>query len=442
MKTRISHLFTLLTALCLGSAWMPAHAQLDMPPPMRVPTAPANTNRQNAPPPGKPSTTAQPSPTPAARPGSQLVIEDIRCEGIRATSCDFIRSHLGFGSGATVDEERIGEVRLRLALLPRFESVDVRLEKGTRRGAAILVIHVVESNPIAAVFNAGAVYRYGGFTQTAGAEVVDRDLFGFGRSLSFSALGSWEDSGRAARESLLRLQYFDSRLFGSPDYLLVARAFYTNADYAYASGSQYNNRFSGVSVAIGRRLGANSSLSVGYRYLTSSSLSSTYWTTYRGLQTFTGPGRSAALFTYTHQTEDDPNFPTDGSLLALFTEQDLTRNDIFMGGELRQTWSVSDHSWLQMQLRHEGGYQFRASLLDEPDVALYYTRTLSGFNLFGDTTRARWYIGAGFSHFVNDSRGEQLTAAGIRAGVKLQTRAFGLLNFYIAADGPPYVLRF
>lgn len=442
MNNRVTPLLTSLAALCLGFAWMPAHAQLDMPPPVGAPTAPANKPPQNGASTTTSPTIAPSAPSLAAAPSSQLLIEDIRCEENRATSCDFIRSHLGFAAGATVNEESIGEVRLRLALLPRFNAVDIRLEKGSRRGAAILIIHVVESNPIAAVFNAGAVYRYGGFTQTAGAEVVDRDLFGFGRSLSFSALGSWEDSGRAARESLLRLQYFDSRLFGSPDYLLVARAFYTNADYAYESGSHYDNRFSGVSLSIGRRLGGSSSLSVGFRYLMSSSLSNTYWTTYKGLQTFNGPGRSAALFTYTHQTEDDPNFPTDGSLLALFTESDLTRNDIFMGGELRQTWSVSDHSWLQMQLRHEGGYQFRASLLDEPDVALYYTRSLSGFNLFGDTTRARWYVGAGFSHFVNDSRGEQLTAAGIRAGVKLQTRTFGLLNFYIAADGPPYVLRF
>src|SRR5579872_5412512 len=95
-----------------------------------------------------------------------LVIQDISCEGNFATSCDFIRRQTGMRPGMPVDEARIQDARLRLGLLPNFTSVDVRLEKGSRRGLAILVIHVTEPATLDKGIALGSVCSVGGLTET------------------------------------------------------------------------------------------------------------------------------------------------------------------------------------------------------------------------------------------------------------------------------------
>src|SRR5690349_21489143 len=109
-----------------------------------------------------------------------LVIQDISCEGNFATSCDFIRHQVDIKPGMAVDESRIQDARLRLGLLPNFTSVDVRLEKGSRRGLAILVIHVSEPASLNKGFALGSAWRFGGLTETLAARVADRNLLGTG----------------------------------------------------------------------------------------------------------------------------------------------------------------------------------------------------------------------------------------------------------------------
>ena len=86
----------------------------------------------------------------AATDAETLIIEDFSCRGNAATSCDFILGHVYLAPGDVVDEEELGNARLRLASLPSFHSVQIYLEKGSARGRVRVVIEVTEADPYAA----------------------------------------------------------------------------------------------------------------------------------------------------------------------------------------------------------------------------------------------------------------------------------------------------
>ena len=55
----------------------------------------------------------------AATDAEKLIVEALSCRGNAVTSCDFILGHVYLVRGDVVDEEEIGNARLRLASLPR-----------------------------------------------------------------------------------------------------------------------------------------------------------------------------------------------------------------------------------------------------------------------------------------------------------------------------------
>jgi hypothetical protein len=56
----------------------------------------------------------------AAADAETLIVEDLSCRGNVATSGDFILGHVYLAPGDTVDEEELGNARLRLGSLPRL----------------------------------------------------------------------------------------------------------------------------------------------------------------------------------------------------------------------------------------------------------------------------------------------------------------------------------
>ncbi len=369
-----------------------------------------------------------------------LVIQEISCEGNFATSCDFIRRQTGMRPGMPVDEARIQDARLRLGLLPNFTSVDVRLEKGSRRGLAILVIHVTEPATLDKGIALGSAWRFGGLTETLAARLSDRDLFGTGKSLDFDVTGSVPVSGPTARESLVRLQYFDPHLFGSTRYLLAASALYVDAAYAYDNGDRYDTQLTALNLAIGRRFGANSFLTLVYRNLPSLSVFDRFQDG-SGSYTFnTGSPRNAVQVSYALITEDDANFPTRGWVTQLFLGRDVTGGLLFAGGEVRGTWSVGSASFLTLQLHREPNIELRASYLDEPSASLVYSHSFS-LPASSEVQRARWYIGPGLTWYGFSSTGTRLYEAGVRAGVRFETKSLGIVNFYAVVDAPRFARR-
>ena len=369
-----------------------------------------------------------------------LVIQDISCEGNFATSCDFIRRQTGLRPGMAADESRIQDARLRLGLLPNFTSVDVRLEKGSRRGLAILVIHVTEPATLDKGFALGSAWRFGGLTETLAARLSDRNLFGTGKSLDFDVIGSVPVSGPTARESLVRIQYFDPHLFGSTRYLLAANALYLDAAYAYDNGDRYDTQLTAFNLAIGRRFGANSFVTLAYRNLPSVSVADRFQDGSGGYTLITGTPRNAVQVSFGYITEDDANFPTRGWVTQIFLGRDVTGGLLFAGGEVRGTWSLGSASFLTLQLHREPNIELRASYLDEPSASLVYSHSLS-LPASSEVQRARWYIGPGLSWYGFDVRGSRLYEAGVRAGVRFETKSFGIVNFYAVVDGPHFARR-
>jgi len=371
-----------------------------------------------------------------AQEAATLVIQDISCEGNFATSCDFIRHQVDIRPGMAVDEGRIQDARLRLGLLPNFTSVDVRLEKGSRRGLAILVIHVTEPAFLDKGFALGSAWRFGGLTETLAARVADRNLFGTGKWLSLDVIGSMPVSGPTARESLVRLQYFDPHLFGSTRYILAAGATYVDAHYAYGNGDRYDIRFSALDLAIGRWFGESSFVTLAYRSLPSISM----FDIYQGGSANTHPPRNALQLVYGLRTEDDVNFPTHGWATQFFFGRDVTTGGLlFAAADIRGTWSIGSDSFLTMQLRKEPLIELRASYLDEPNVSLTYSHTLSFMR--DSSLRARWYIGPGLAWYGFTARGSRFYEAGVRAGVRFETRSFGIVSFYAVVDAPHFARR-
>jgi outer membrane protein assembly factor BamA len=374
-----------------------------------------------------------------AQEATTLVIQDISCEGNFATSCDFIRRQIDIRPGMAVDEGRIQDARLRLGLLPNFTSVDVRLEKGSRRGLAVVVIQVTEPASLDKGFALGSAWRFGGLTETLAARVADRNLFGTGKWLSLDVIGSMPESGPTARESLVRLLYFDPHLFGSTRYALSAGATYVDAAYAYGNGDRYDIRLSALDLAIGRWFGDSSFVTLAYRSLPSSSVFDRYRGGSGGFTLITRTPRNALQVVYGLRTEDDVNFPTHGWSAQFFFGRDVTGGLLFAAGEVRGTWTIGTDSFLTMQLRKEPTTQLRASYLDEPNVSLTYSHSLS--IMHDSTRRARWYIGPALASYGFSASGSRLYEAGVRAGVRVETKSFGIVSFYAAVDAPRFARR-
>jgi len=384
----------------------------------------------------------------AAAQNAPVTIEGIRCEGTSGSTCDFIRARMAVRPGMPADEDQIRDAQLRLGLLPNFATVEIRLEKGSARGRAVLVVRVREADRLAKAFVLGSAYRFGGFTQTAAASVSDSNLFGTGKTLSLDFTGAQALSGRTARESLARLQYFDPQLFGSPRYVLFASAYYLNSDYAYRNGDSYDNRIFTAAVGVGRRLTEHSVLSLFYRFSPSFSLFDHFRDGNGDFGTATSTPRNSFLVSYGFRSEDDPNFPTHGWFDQFALGRTLTtqlsdtgerirQEGWALGGESRATWSVGRESFLTMQVRLEPVIQARASFLDEPTALLSFSHTiaLSGAE---SIERARWYIGAGITNVGFDAQAYGLIEAGVRAGVRFETKSLGVVNLYVVVDTPTW----
>jgi hypothetical protein len=371
----------------------------------------------------------------AAQEEATLVIQDISCEGNFATSCDFIRHQVDIRAGMAVDESRIQDARLRLGLLPNFTSVDVRLEKGSRRGLAILVIKVTEPASFGKGFALGSAWRFGGLTETLAARVSDRNLFGTGKSLGLDVIGSMPVSGPTARESLVRLQYFDPHLFGSRRYILSATALYVDADYVYDNGDRYDFRARVLDLAIGRWFGDSSFVVLDYRSLPSNAVFDRYRDGSGGFTLITRTPHNAVQLIYGLKTEDDEIFPTHGWVTQVFLGRDIATGGLLLaGGEVRGTWTLGTDSFLTMQFRNEPIIELRASYQDEPNISLTYSHSLSFMH--DSSRRGRWYIGPGLTRYGFSASGSRLYEAGVRAGVRFETKSFGIVSFYAVIDVP------
>ncbi|MES1196025.1 MAG: hypothetical protein ABUL58_03685, partial [Steroidobacter sp.] len=79
---------------------------------------------------------------------SRLTLERIECRGNKNIPCDFIRQKLRLQLNHPLVDAEVQNARLRLSALSKFKSVDLHLERGSKKGRVILVVEVIEASAL------------------------------------------------------------------------------------------------------------------------------------------------------------------------------------------------------------------------------------------------------------------------------------------------------
>jgi outer membrane protein assembly factor BamA len=383
------------------------------------------------------------------------IVEGVQCNGNLATPCELIRRQSGIVVGKELDDIQVENARLRLEGLTRFRSVRIHLAKGSQKHWVIVVIDVIEASPLSTAYAAGALLQFperAGQTGVLAARVTDYDLFGTGKSLDLALVaarpvgGGGDNDGGGDNEYAVRLEYRDPRLLGSHAFFFTAGAFYSqssfyltnfaNPVYGFASGPSAGASGSGVDFSVGMHLGEYSYVTAGYRYVVSSNGSGDDFLLSDGIFTTLNstPG-NVMLFTVGRNTEDDPSFPTHGWLLHAYDIWNPTAGGDKGGALIRGTWRAGDDAYWTFQTRPFDNY--RSLFDDDLGISLTYSRSLFS-NSEAGARRARWYVGPGATN-LGHVYGEHFFEIGAKAGVRLETKYFGTVNFYIIATHPVHV---
>lgn len=349
-----------------------------------------------------------------------LEIEKILCEGNEKSTCGFIQSQTSLQENERVDEEKIKEAKLRLQLIGYFEEVEIRLNKGSAPGRAVMMITVKERSSYSYSASAGAAYSdewlYGALDVTG----TNKNLTGSGDSLSLRIRDDYDKhfnyksrfNDVSARIEYIRPGFLFPRL-----YLIGGvGAKYTNysiKDNSPIFGAGYDNWDyfkSWADLALGYKIFNYSFLSLGYRqYLLN---------------------RTSNLFLqYGWNSQDDDNFPTQGSQLLInldwsrpFRQQ--STHYINFTGSFLQHFRLADGHVLSLKI---GGFKdldpnFYVS--EDRATSIRYTRILKK-SADKDIKKTAYYIEPGYFYGFSGKN-----VWGARAGSTIQTD-YGLVNLFL-----------
>ena len=377
---------------------------------------------------------------------SNPFVEGVQCSGNVATSCALIRSQAGIAVGKELDETQVDAARLRLVGLTKFRSVRIHLVKGSQKHRVVVVIDVVESSPFTTAFAAGTLWQFpqhsGDVTGVVAGRVTDYDLFGSGKSLDLAMVAARPLSGSGSDEYAGRLEYRDPRLFDSHTFFFTAGAFYSQTSFTYgafrrplnSAGTPEDNSGwgGGVDFSVGMHLDTYSYVTAGYRYLPNASRGDNFLVSDGIFTTLNGTGGNIALFTMGRNTEDDPSFPTHGWLLHAYDGLNPRSGSDFAGVLVRGTWRAGDSAYWTFQTRPFDN--FRSLFDDDLGASIVYSHDCSAKN-GAASRRARWYVGPGATN-LGHIYGIHYFDVGVKAGVRLETKYFGTVNFYLIATHP------
>jgi outer membrane protein assembly factor BamA len=348
----------------------------------------------------------------AAQNHSPLVIEALRCQGNVSTSCRFILSYVHLSPGDRLNEEEVQDARLRLSWLRNFSSVDIRLEKGSTRGKVIVVIEVVEAGTIVSASGVGLTSMDKATSEVFFGSLSDDDLFGTGKTLNFDAETRVPSNGLTQSDLFAQLQYVDPQLFDSQRYFLDADLSYRSANYDFTSSEYFDERLWATDLEVGSRIGKFAYAAIGYEYRPVADVtchispSGWYFDTTRGTPT-------AAL----GWNGDDQTFPTGGLELNARYALDVSgcgNVDV----DARYTLPVGHGSYLTLQEQYPWG------------AGIEFAHDLSS-EISPDIRRARWYVEPGFWSIGYSSNQQLAGGAGVRAGLRLDTKTFGTVDLFL-----------
>lgn len=367
---------------------------------------------------------------------SPLIVQSVECRGNRSTSCEFIRSHLNLAAGMPVDESEIRNAQLRLSSLRNFDAVDVRLQRGAQRDAAVVVIEVTENSPVTTESLAGVSSRLDATRGVLAGRAAHQNLFGRGETLDLSVVAAVPFAGAASSEDYeFHLRYADPNLFGSENHFGVARASWINTRHRDIHGNFSDFEGPEFDLRVGRRFGDFSYFAVGVTYRPADWVIGKWNSTGANFDV-TVRDEAGLNLIYGWNSEDDLYFPTRGSsfhIIAGVGDLGSASQANPLPVQFRKTWRLSD-SLLTVKLGGSPSPEYRTSFEENQWLALNYARPLQA----GDSLkRGRWYIEPGISGGGYTARGERIYEVGIKAGVRLDTTAFGIVDLYLLGTRDP-----
>jgi outer membrane protein assembly factor BamA len=380
-----------------------------------------------------------------SRENSGLIVEDTHCRGNAVTSCEFILGYMHLAPGDRLNEDEIEDAKLRLSSLPNFVSVDIHLEKGSEKGRAIVIVDVVEADSVQNEFLAGTSARLSSYSQTIEGRMADRDVFGTKDTLNLDFEGIAPLGGLTRRGVYARLQFVDPNvldsLLESSKYFFIAGVTYQNTLIDYPGGAFDKTDQLGIDGSVGRRLFDYSYVTVGYIYRPISQSVSTFTrysqiTNAYDVSTDADPNNNQGLyFGYGWDSEDDAYFPTRGSRLSASVGlpwASVSSSSVSWASlRFRKTWSSSPDSAWTVQVGGTPGTQYRASLDESQDFSVAYGHSISASDSFGGIRHGRWYVEPGASYYGTSAYGRPQIEWGLKAGIRLDTKALGMVDLYV-----------
>jgi outer membrane protein assembly factor BamA len=363
-----------------------------------------------------------------------LIIEDLQCRGNTATACSFILKYLYLERGDSLDEDEVRNAQLRLSTLHMFESVDIFLEKGSERGKTIVVIDVVETNPLSAEWLVGMSSRLGSLRGVTAGRLTDDNLFGKRKFADLTASTQQPLDGPVQRGKAVTLRYVDPHLFDSRRYFGALSAKYFDSEFK----DRYNNFDDATIVTLGAAVGSRlwdfSYLTFDYGYLVRLDEHWGFWQPDGSFKLDSARNRHAVNVNYGWNSEDDFYFPTKGSSfrtgvgLSLGSSQTASVHYSF-----RKTWSLGD-GFVSIKLGENPSSDYRQNLTENQLLTTSYGRAVRP----GDfVQRGRWYIEAGFSPRGYKENGRSVDEFGLKVGVRLETSTLGLVDLYLLGTEEP-----
>ncbi|BAU44530.1 ShlB/FhaC/HecB family hemolysin secretion/activation protein [Leptolyngbya sp. O-77] len=111
-------------------------------------------------------------------------LERIEVEGTNRLHPDYVRSRILLGATTPLNQARLEDQLRLLRLNPLFETVEASLRAGSGLGQSILVVRVTEARPVSGFVSVDNYSPPGVGSERLGAELVVRNLTGWGDELS------------------------------------------------------------------------------------------------------------------------------------------------------------------------------------------------------------------------------------------------------------------
>jgi outer membrane protein assembly factor BamA len=350
-----------------------------------------------------------------------LLVENLVCRGNGSTSCEFILSHLYLSAGDRVDEREIRQASLRLSWLRNFESVSIYLEKGSERGRANVVVEVQEASPITYEATLGLYSQVGAIGPYFLGRATHYNLFGEGKILDAQASRRVPVAGPLSRGTRVSLQYLDPHLFGSRRYFLSAGVWSNNQRREWGNDNLVDARQLSVDVELGRRFMGFAYVTGGYRFRPVSDVYVRSRQRDGSLEVRTDRNSGGPMAAIGWNTENDPYFPTQGLRTHLsYVKAFDDSNDWTLS--FRKNWRF-------------GGEGVWTLVYDTTDaISVQYSRLIIPGRL-GIARRSMWYAGPFLRPYYNNTDGGKVREVGATAGVRFETKSWGIIHLYVFGSG-------